>query len=227
MVLRHPAPRRRAAVTFRDRDEAARRLLAVLRECGVAADLVLGVVRGGVPVAAVVAEGLGLPLDALVARKVGVPGQEELALGAVTRFGAAWNDALLAELHLPPARLDAARDAALAEVEHREARYHGDHPPRPIAGQRVLVVDDGIATGATIAAAVQSIQRAGAAAVLVAVPVAPPDAVDRIERLGAQIVTVATPVLFGAVGAFYVDFSPVSDDRCIEILERGRHPGPR
>ena len=208
------------APLFEDRDEAGARLLERLRARDTTVDLVLALPRGGLPVAAPIAEGLGCPLDVLVARKVGDPSQPELAIGAVTRLGAVWNDELLAAERLSVEQVETARRAATEEVEQRERAFRAVRPPEPVAGRRVLLVDDGLATGATMAAAVRAVQQAGAATVTVAVPVGSVQAGARLRALAVDVVAVALPEPFGAVGAFYVDFQPVSDERCLEILRR-------
>ncbi len=213
-------PRRSEPVRFRDRLDAGRRLLDLLRSLHVRADLILTIPRGGLEVAEPVAQGLCLPLDALIARKIGAPGSPELAVGSVTRLGTIWNDDFLAMFDLSPADLEAARRRELDEVERRERDYRDARPAEPVRDRRVLLVDDGLATGATMAAAVDATQRAGAAAVLVAVPVAAEEAVHRLEQMGARVIVIATPSPFGAVGAFYEQFPPVPDARCMEILRR-------
>lgn len=205
---------------FRDRRAAGEALASLLQERGVGAGIVLAIPRGGLEVAEPVAERLALPLDVLVSRKVGAPGQPELALGSVTRLGSVWNRALLAAHRLSEEDLRRARQDELAEVERRERVYRGARPAAPVADRRIVLVDDGLATGATMAAAVEAARRAGAAAVVVGVPVAAREAVARLEGLGARVLAVATPDPFVAVGAFYEDFRPVADERCVAIMRR-------
>lgn len=205
---------------FPDRRAAGEALASLLAERDLQADLVLAIPRGGLEVAEPVAQRFALPLDVLVSRKVGAPQHPELALGSVTRLGAVWNEELLAAYRLPPEALERASRMELVEVERRERTYRGARPAEPVAGRRVLLIDDGLATGATMAAAIEAAARAGAAAVIVGVPVAAREALARIERLGAKVVALAAPDPFVAVGAFYDDFQPVRDERCVEILRR-------
>lgn len=219
-MLRPPLPPPGAEPHFHDRTEAGARLAQLLMERKVEADLVLGIPRGGLAVAREVAARLRLPLDALVSRKIGDPDQPELAIGAVTRWGVVWNQELLDLLRLSTSTLQEARDQALAELERREALFRRVRPPEPVVARRVLVVDDGLATGATVAAAVQALHTAGAKAVIVAVPVASEEAVRRLQDLGATVIAIATPRTFMAVGQFYAAFPPVPDEACLEILRQ-------
>jgi putative phosphoribosyl transferase len=205
---------------FRDRGATGKALALLLTERGVEADLVLAIPRGGLEVAEPVARLFALPLDVLVSRKVSAPDQPELALGSVTRLGAVWNEEVLAARRISAETQARLSSAERDEVERRERAFRGARAAEPVDGRRVLLVDDGLATGATAAAAVQAGLAAGAAAVVVAVPLAPREAVARLERLGAEVVAVATPEPFGAVGTFYEDFRAVPQERCIEILRR-------
>ncbi len=211
-------PRSQEPLFFADRRDAGERLADELRLQRIEAEIVLAVPRGGVVVGAPVAERLALPLDVLVARKVGVPAQPELAMGAVTRFGVVWNEALVASLRLPKNTLSKARHDARAELDEREAVYRAVRPAEPVQGRHVMIVDDGLATGATVAAAVQAVQAAEAGSVTVAVPVASAEAVERIEALHARVVALSIPERFGAVGAFYERFEPVTDEECVALL---------
>ena len=205
---------------FHDRREAGEELAAALLRDGISADLVLAVPRGGVIVAEPVARRLGAPLDALLARKVGAPMQPELAMGAVTRFGVVWNPNALDALYLSTGAVEQARAQAAAELQRRERAFRAVRPPETVGDHSVILVDDGLATGATVAAGVRALQSAGAAAVVVAVPVASLDAVERIEAFAVRVVALSVPHRFGAVGAFYEDFQPVSDEDCLAILRR-------
>ena len=210
----------RDPIWFSDRREAGQRLAARLLRDQVGADVVLAVPRGGVLVAEPVARALGAPLDVLAARKIGVPAQPELAMGAVTRFGAVWNATVLKQLRIPKEAQRRAAAQAQEELGRREAVFRAEREAAPVAGRTVLVVDDGLATGATVAAAVAAVQGAGAAVVVVAVPVAAETAVARIEALGARVVVLSAPAGFSAVGSFYEDFRPVSDEDCLAVLRR-------
>jgi len=212
------------APTFQDRADAGARLAVALEavaDPGDAADVVvLGLPRGGVVVAAEVAKGLGAPLDVLVVRKVGVPGHEELAAGAVARGGAMVvnEDVLLAtgldrhELELRAAE----RRHAVDEMEHR---LRGDRPPLDLAGRTAVLVDDGLATGATMRVAAVAAHAAGAARVVVAAPVASPEAVRLLEELADEVVCLVVPRDLRAVGLFYRDFTPVREEDARRLLQ--------
>jgi putative phosphoribosyl transferase len=208
---------------FADRDAAGRQLARYLeanrdRDPGFRPDLVLAIPRGGVAVAAPIATALGLPLDVLVARKVGAPLQPELAIGAVTRFGEVWNQEVIDSLQLSEAEVGAALAQAERELSSREKRLRAARPAQPIVGRSILLVDDGWATGATAAAGVQGLLRAGAAKVIAATPVAAPDAVERLGAMGAETVVLVTPTNLRALGEFYRLFFPITTDACIELL---------
>ncbi len=187
--------------------------------------VVLGLPRGGVPVAAAVADALAAPLDVLVVRKIGCPWQPELGVGAIGEHGIRiLQPELLRRLDLDESDLDETIRLEQVELARRVRRYRGERPMVPVRGRRVVVVDDGIATGGTARAAIEVLRDAGAAAVVLAVPVAPPAAVDELGALADQVVTLATPGDLGSVGAAYDDFAPTSDDEVAAILARYR-PG--
>lgn len=212
---------------FRDREDAGRQLAEALQARNVAADVVLAIPRGGVPVAAPVARALAVPLDVLIARKVGAPAQPELAIGAVTRFGVVWNAEVVRMLQLSDAEIADARARAEDEVREREARFREVCPAQPVDGRRIVLVDDGWATGATAAAAVAALLTAHAHAVCAATPVASPEAVVRLRAQGAATVVLLAPTDFRAVGQYYRDFFPVTTDTCLGILAaRETAPGP-
>lgn len=203
---------------FRDRTAAGEALADHLLAQDIDVDLVLAIPRGGIAVAAPVARALGAELDVLVARKIGVPGQAELAAGAVTRLGVTWNADVLALLGATPADFTSSLTQARAELDARTAAFRAVRTPAPVAGRRVMIVDDGLATGATVAAAVGAVQAGGAASVVVAVPVASEEAVARLERLGASVIALRTPWDLVAVGAAYADFRPVSEAEAVAAL---------
>lgn len=182
--------------------------------------LVLGVPRGGVVVAAEVARALGADLDLTVPRKLRAPHNPELAVGAVGEDGSVYLDErALSALRVSPEYLREEVEAQLLEIERRRRAYRGDRPPPEVRGRTVVLVDDGIATGSTMVAAVRSARARGAADVLVAVPVAPPEAVRRLQQEGCEVVCVHEDPFFVAVGQFYDDFTQVSDEEVRAILQ--------
>jgi len=209
---------------FEDREEAGRALSASLGAWRARPDaLVLGLPRGGVPVAFEVADALGLPLDVLVVRKLGLPGQPELAMGAIAGGGAlVVNEEVLR--YLPPDgdAFETVRAREQRELERREREYRGDRPPLDVRGRVVILVDDGLATGATMEAAVRSLQSLGARRIVVAVPVASVEARERIAAVADEVVCLATPEFFSAVGQWYRDFGQTSDTEVTGLLERAR-----
>ena len=222
---------------FRDRREAGRALASALADESDACPVVLGLARGGVPVAAEIAEALGAPLDVFVVRKLGVPWQPELAMGAIASGGVlVRNEEVLARLPQAEASLDAARQRETEELAARERRYRGSRPAVPVAGRRVIVADDGLATGSSMIAAVRALRKAGAESVVVAVPVGPPDTCRRIEGLCDRLVCLERPRWFMAVGQWYEDFRQTEDDEVSELLvtaaeaqaaPRGSTPGAK
>lgn len=205
---------------FHDRREAGRLLGALLGGYAGRDDvLVLALPRGGVPVAWEVAAALGAPLDVLVVRKLGAPGHEELAMGAIAGGGAlVLNEDVLSALR--PGRRTLARIVAAEgrELARRERLYRGDRPAPAIEGRTVIVVDDGLATGATMRVALSALRGAGAGRVVVAVPVAPSESREELAREADEVVCALTPRPFGSVGRWYVDFGPTSDDEVRRLL---------
>jgi predicted phosphoribosyltransferase/dienelactone hydrolase len=207
---------------FADRDDAGRRLAEALAAKGYVAPIVLGIPRGGVVVAAHVARRLHGQLGVVVARKLGAPGQPELALGAVTADGVTWIDEHLAwESGATPDYLRAVIAEETREAQRRERAFDGLHRP-PIAGRTVIIVDDGIATGATALAAVRSLRAAGAGRVVVAVPVGPPRTLALLRQEADDVVALLEVEDFWAVGQFYRDFRPVDDAEVQRILAGAR-----
>lgn len=185
--------------------------------------VVLGLPRGGVPVAAEVADGLGAPLDVVVVRKLGHPRQPELALGALGEGGVVvHNEDLMARTNPDPAALAEVTAAEREELARRVERYRGGREAVPVVDRAVIVVDDGLATGATARAACQVVRRLGASSVTLAVPVAPVDVVAAMDAVADEVVCVATPRNFGAIGNFYDDFAQVPDADVIAILASHR-----
>ncbi|MFD5215414.1 phosphoribosyltransferase [Microbacterium sp. NPDC058345] len=211
--------------SFEDRTDAGWQLARRLSQRAQEDVVVLGLPRGGVPVAAQVARALEAPLDVLIVRKVGVPGHEEVAMAAVGEDGAAVrNDAVIAAAGIDEQALAAAEDRERAEVERRSRMLRAGRAAEPIAGRVAIVVDDGIATGASIRAACAIARAREAARVVVAVPVAPPDVLDDLRR-GAdgadEVVCLSAPRDFMAVGMHYIDFRQTSDEEVVRLLAPG------
>jgi putative phosphoribosyl transferase len=206
---------------FGDRVEAGRRLGEDLRARGIGGEggVVLGIPRGGVVTAAEVARVLGLPLDVALARKVGAPGNPELAIGAVGPDGAAVIDEDLARrVGANQEWLARAVEQEQHEVAERQRRFRGGRPPLDVTGREVIVVDDGVATGSTAAAVAGWLAGAGARRRVLAVPVAPPQTASRLANAYDDVVVLSTPAAFFAVGEFYVDFRQVTDNEVRELL---------
>jgi putative phosphoribosyl transferase len=204
---------------FRDRQDAGRQLAGRLTRYAADHPVVLGMPRGGVPVAAEVAAHLEAPLDVIVVRKIGCPWQPELGLGALAEGGVrVLNDELVREISIRPEELDdvAAREAE--ELARRVRRYRGEASPVPVDGRVVILVDDGLATGYTARAAIESIRRRGARSVILAVPVAPRERVAALRDVADEVVAVDTPRWFSGVGAFYRDFRQTTDEEVVASL---------
>lgn len=207
---------------FADRRDAGRRLLARMPRLDPRNTLVLALPRGGVPVAEEIAKPLDLPLDVVLVRKVGLPNQPELAVAAVTDGTSpvyAINTRIAAMAGLSDSDIRALAAPHLAEIERRRALWHGGRPPRPVAGKTVVVVDDGIATGATMKAALDTLRRAGAARLILAVPVAAAEALAELAQMADEIICLETPDPFYAVGAHYREFGQVTDAEVAEALQ--------
>lgn len=207
---------------FADRAAAGRALAAALESLRGAADtIVLGLPRGGVPVAFEIAAALDLPLDVLVVRKLGLPWQPELAMGAIASGGAlVLNDEVVRYLGGQDEAFSAVRAKEQSELERRERDYRGNRPPLAMRDRTGILVDDGLATGATMEAAVRALRTLGARRVVAAVPVASPEARDRIATVADEVVCLATPMHFGAVGQWYRDFGQTSDAEVRDLLAR-------
>ncbi len=209
--------------TFEDRAAAGRALAEELEDAAGRDPVVLGLPRGGVAVAAPVAEQLGAPLDVLAVAKVGVPGHEELAAGAVGEGGVAVvNEGVVQRYGISPATLESAIAAAQAKVEARLAEIRAVVPRIEIEGRTVIIIDDGLATGATARAAIEVARAAGCPHIVLAVPVAPAEAIEGFTKLADEVVTVLTPLDFQAVGMWYRDFSQTTTDEVIELLRAAR-----
>ena len=212
---------------FADREEAGWMLVERLRQEGLGGPagggaerpLVLAIPRGGVEIGAVLARGLGAELDVVLSRKLRAPHQPELALGAVSESGEVYlNHFASAMTDAGDAYVEAERQRQLAEIERRRALIRAVRPQAPIAGRTVIVTDDGVATGATMIAALHTVRAAGARKIIVAVPVGAPDRIDALRPLCDRIVCLQEPGAFWAIGQFYRDFAQVEDERVLELL---------
>jgi putative phosphoribosyl transferase len=207
---------------FADRAAAGRALAVALESQRGATDtIVLGLPRGGVPVAFEIAAALDLPLDVLVVRKLGLPWQPELAMGAIASGGAlVLNAEVVRHLGGRDAAFDAVRTKEQAELERRERDYRGNRSPLDLRDRTGILVDDGLATGATMEVAVRALRTLGARRVVAAVPVASPEARDRIAAVADEVVCLATPAHFSSVGQWYRDFGQTSDAEVRQLLEQ-------
>ena len=210
------------AVRFRDRRDAGRRLAARLTAYAGRADVVvLALPRGGVPVAYEVAQALGAPLDVFLVRKLGMPGHEEFAIGAIASGGViVLNEETLRDYGVSRDQVRAVVEAEMQELERRERSYRGDRPFPDLAGRAVILIDDGLATGSTMRAAVAALRQDRPARVIVAVPTAPPETCDEMRAIVDEMVCLITPEPFYAVGLWYEDFSQTSDEEVRELLDR-------
>lgn len=213
---------------FRDRTDAGRRLAEKLRHYAGRRDvLVLALPRGGVPVAAEVARALDAPLDVFLVRKLGFPGQEELAMGAIASGGSrVLNSSLLRRLNVPREAVDEVASRELRELERRERVYRDANLPAPVRGRTVVLVDDGLATGASMRAAAAALRTQKPSRIVVAVPVAAASSCEEFRDQVDEVVCGETPEPFMAVGQWYEDFSQTSDDEVRRLLEESRRERP-
>lgn len=207
---------------YQDRRDAGRALAAALSAYARdATAVVLALPRGGVPVAFEVATSLGLPLDVIVVRKLGLPAQPELAMGAVASGGAlVLNDEVLRLLPPGSDAFERVKARELDELARRERAYRGDRPTLDLRDRTAIVVDDGLATGATMAAALRALRGLGARRIVVAVPVAPADSLQRVSLLADEVLCPEVPHSFGSVGQWYEAFDQTSDDEVRDLLSR-------
>jgi len=206
---------------FRNRADAGEQLAQLVDDRDIEADIVLAIPRGGLPVGRAVADALGVPLDIVAARKIGAPGNPELAIGAVAADGSVWlNDRLIDQMGLDEDYIQDGIEREGGNARAKVDRYRGDHPAPELAGKKVLIVDDGVATGATTTACIRQVRNAGAERVVLGVPVGPPDSIERLRSEVDEVVCVETPPHFGAVGQFYETFTQVTDEQAIEYLRR-------
>jgi putative phosphoribosyl transferase len=209
---------------YRNRTEAGKHLAAKLATYADRDDvLVLALPRGGVPVAYEVAKELGAPLDVFLVRKLGVPNHEELAMGAIATGGVrVLNDDVVDYLEISDDVIDAFTAIELEELERREHVYRGDRPEPDVRGKTVILIDDGLATGSTMRAAVMALRQLNPARIVVAVPVSSPETCDEYRMGVDEIICTITPEPFYGVGRWYRDFSQTTDDEVSELLERSR-----
>jgi len=211
---------------FDDRQEAGQRLAERLLHLKARRPVVLALPRGGVSIGFEIARALAAPLDLVLVRKIGAPHQEELAVGAIADGGhpeLVTDERLIAQLGVSRGYLETAKQAALEEIERRRRAYLGEHPPVDLHDRTAVVVDDGIATGATMLAALRATRRRQPAHLVLAVPVAPPDTLERMRREVDETVCLATPADFYAVGQFYHRFPQLEDAEVIALLQQARH----
>ncbi len=211
---------------FQNRKEAGRILASKLEKFTNHPDaVVLALPRGGVPVGFEVARELNLPLDVLLVRKLGVPGHEELAMGAIASGGIRYlNRAVIESFRIRPEILEETERREALELMRREALYRGNRPPLNVEGRTVILVDDGVATGSTVRVAIQMLRSQHVARIVVATPAAPPAAKWEIAPLVDDFIAVVTPEDFYGVGQFYEDFSQIDDDTVYELLKMGARP---
>jgi predicted phosphoribosyltransferase len=207
---------------YRDRVEAGRALASLLRDYADRPDVtVLALPRGGVPVAFEVARALHAPLDVFLVRKLGVPGHEELGMGAVASGGViVLNEQVVRALGIPSRAIESVAEREQRELERREHVYRGDRPPPNVRGRTVILVDDGLATGGTMLAAVRALRQEQPARIVVAVPIAARETCDLLRQEADEVVCAATPEPFHAVGVWYQDFTQTSDNEVRELLAR-------
>jgi predicted phosphoribosyltransferase len=209
---------------FRDRTEAGKLLATKLTRYKDRPDvLVLALPRGGVPVAFEVAQALRVPLDIFLVRKLGVPGHEELAMGAIaTGDMRVLNEDTIDYLGIPPSVIDAIAETELKELKRRELAYRGNRPKPDVKDKTIILIDDGLATGSTIRAAAQALRRQAPARIIVAVPVSAPETCDEYQIGVDEIICAVTPEPFFGVGQWYLDFSQTTDEEVRDLLAQAR-----
>lgn len=208
---------------FSDRREAGRELATLLTQVRSDEVVVLALPRGGVPVAYEIARALGAPLDVFLVRKLGTPGHPELAMGAIASGGIrVLNDEVVRYLNIPPELIDAVAEREQAELERREQAYRRGGPMPSLKNRTVILVDDGLATGSTMKAAVEAVKQQQPARVIVAVPVGAPDTCRALEDIADEVVCARMPSPFSAVGQWYRDFTQTTDHEVTELLSAGQ-----
>ena len=220
--------RKKKMAYFSDRVEAGKRLASALEDSAGKKAIVLAIPRGGVVVGFEIAKALDLPLDVIIPRKIGAPDNPELAIGAVTEDGTMiLDESLIKYIGVPQDYIKEESERQKSEIERRLRFYRQNEPYPRLEGLEVIVVDDGIATGSTMKAALASVKNRGAKTVTVAVPVAPPSTVMELKKKADRVVCLYTPEYFQAIGQFYADFSQTTDEEVIELLKQSRQLSQR
>lgn len=207
---------------FENREEAGRLLAEKLKKFQDSNPVVLALPRGGLPIGSEIAKKLSAPLDVVLVRKIGMPGHEELAAGAIVDGDAPQlviNEEIVRLYNVPKTYLEDCKNKQLAEIERRRKLYQPNRPQLNVEGKTVLIVDDGIATGSTVYAAIHALRRKKPKRIVVAVPVAPADTVKKLGKEADEVICLDTPYPFYAIGAFYEDFSQLTDEDVIGILQ--------
>jgi putative phosphoribosyl transferase len=205
---------------FKDRTEAGEQLGDALRKRELDVDIVLAIPRGGLPLGRAVADTLGVPLDIVVASKIGAPGNPEYAIGAVARDGSVWrNEEAFRGTGSDEEHFEQEREKEAENARQKAERYRGERAEPDLTGKTVAVVDDGVATGSTVRASLQMLRETDAERIVLAVPVGPPDTINELEELADEVVCLKTPSSFRGVGQFYERFDQVSDEEAMAYLE--------
>ena len=208
---------------FSDRVEAGKRLTSAMRDFAGKNGIVLAIPRGGVVVGYEIAKALSLPLDVIIPRKIGAPDNPELAIGAMTEDGTIiLDDNLITYIGVPRDYIKAESERKKHEIERRLKLYRQNEPYPSLKGLDVVIVDDGIATGSTMKAALASVKNRGASTVTVAVPVGPPSTIKELKKQADRVVCLYTPEYFQAIGQFYTDFNQTTDEEVIQLLKRNK-----
>jgi putative phosphoribosyl transferase len=212
---------------LKNRVEAGKKLALVVKSVRKDA-IILAVPRGGVVVGFEVAQALCVPLDIIVTKKIGAPENSELAIGAVAEDGTfTLDEDILKQIYVPKEYINEEVERQKQEIQRRLIRYRGDVPYPSLKNREVVIVDDGVATGSTLKAALRLLRTKGAKTVVVAVPVGPPDTIKELRKLADRVVVLFTPEPFYAIGQFYMDFSQTSDEEVIELLKRNKESQPK
>jgi putative phosphoribosyl transferase len=205
---------------FKDRTEAGKQLGEALREREIDVDIVLAIPRGGLPLGRAVADALDVPLDIVVASKIGAPGNPEYAIGAVARDGSVWrNEAAFRGTGADEEYFEQEREREAENARQKADRYRDERSEPDLTGKTVAVVDDGVATGSTVRACLQMLRETDTERTVLAVPVGPPDTIHELQELADEVVCLETPSTFTGVGQFYEDFDQVSDEEAMAYLE--------